>query len=98
MVVIYAKASRVLVWLGEAVDDSDEAIEIIHTYAVQGSEVTHPNDYCVLKLLQRPWFQRIWVKKPPCQTKFGKGKLMCPGSSRSCRRSSCTDAMRPFRD
>ncbi|KAK4155069.1 heterokaryon incompatibility protein-domain-containing protein [Chaetomidium leptoderma] len=47
MAKIYAKAGRVIVWLGEAADGSDQAIEDIRFAAV-------------LALLQRPWFQRIW--------------------------------------
>jgi hypothetical protein len=40
MTIIYAKASRVLVWLGEAADASDEAIEFIR-HASMPSRVAH---------------------------------------------------------
>jgi hypothetical protein len=65
MPIIYAKASRVIVWLGEAKDDSDQAVESIRL----GSEKsvnpsnTGPFQQPILQLLKRPWFHRIWVRK-----------------------------------
>ncbi|RYP52665.1 hypothetical protein DL768_002221 [Monosporascus sp. mg162] len=69
MAKIYAKASRVIVWLGEAAADSDQAIEYIRTAAVEESSkslvdeslVNETSQQAILTLLQRPWFQRIWV-------------------------------------
>ncbi|KAL8347259.1 hypothetical protein RB601_003225 [Gaeumannomyces tritici] len=78
MAKIYANASRVIVWLGEAVDAGDQALEAIRMAAREhmdptiyqpGHQATHAhqpansaiNRQAVLKLLQRPWFQRIWV-------------------------------------
>ncbi|RYP78247.1 hypothetical protein DL771_000724 [Monosporascus sp. 5C6A] len=60
---IYAKASRVIVWLGEAAADSDQAIEDIRTAAEQfsGFLISGTGQQAILTLLQRPWFQRIWV-------------------------------------
>lgn len=63
MAKIYSQASRVLVWLGEAADNSDQALEEIR--AAGGKATNSLNDEtiqsAVLALLQRPWFQRIWV-------------------------------------
>jgi hypothetical protein len=62
---IYGQANRVVVWLGEAADNSDLAFEEMRrvkgkkdvtTFEVQRIEIA------VLALLQRPWFQRIWVR------------------------------------
>jgi hypothetical protein len=79
MAKIYAKASRVIVWLGEAADNSDEALKAIrriaeeqHTnsaiYKTNQEAVLAPPDQqpktdqqAILKLLEREWFQRIWV-------------------------------------
>lgn len=64
MAKIYGHANRVIVWLGEAADDSDLALEEIR--ATMGKMSTNSLDseriqQAVLALLQRPWFQRIWV-------------------------------------
>jgi hypothetical protein len=64
MVEIYGKASRVLVWLGEAEEDGDKALEAIrYTSEMSAKDLSHieSNRRPILKLLQRPWFQRIWV-------------------------------------
>ncbi|KAL8296261.1 hypothetical protein RB600_001644 [Gaeumannomyces tritici] len=84
MAKIYAKASRVIVWLGDAADNSDQALEAIRKAAQEqytDSAIYEPNhqatlalshqdltnssnneaNQAVLNLLQRPWFQRIWV-------------------------------------
>ncbi|KAL8404479.1 hypothetical protein RB594_009368 [Gaeumannomyces avenae] len=82
MAKIYAKASRVIVWLGEASDNGDQALEAIRMAAQKqhtNSAIYEPNhqttlaqdptnssnneanQQAILKLLQRPWFQRIWV-------------------------------------
>jgi hypothetical protein len=65
MAEIYAKASRVVVWLGEAEADGDRALEVIR---LTGEKSVKPPDAevlqeAVLKLLQRPWFRRIWVRR-----------------------------------
>ncbi|KAH7088033.1 heterokaryon incompatibility protein-domain-containing protein, partial [Paraphoma chrysanthemicola] len=61
---IYGQANRVLVWLGEASNDSDLAFnemrrvkgkEDMTTLEIQRLELAG------LALLQRPWFQRIWI-------------------------------------
>ncbi|RYP70407.1 hypothetical protein DL769_004969 [Monosporascus sp. CRB-8-3] len=66
MAEIYSKASRVVVWLGEAENDSDRALEEIRLLA--NSTSTEPlnskaTEQAILPLLRRPWFQRIWVGK-----------------------------------
>jgi hypothetical protein len=85
MAKIYAKASRVVVWLGKAANNSDHALIALRKAAeeqctdsaigettTRGSIFT-PSDeqtttsavnetqQAILKLLERPWFQRIWV-------------------------------------
>jgi hypothetical protein len=66
MAKIYSQANRVTVWLGEAADDSDQALEEIR---VTGGKIsTHSLNKevigkAVLALLQRPWFRRIWVRE-----------------------------------
>jgi hypothetical protein len=66
MAAIYAKASRVIVWLGEAENDSGRALDTIRT-ACEKSAVpsdTEPFDeQAVSELLKRRWFRRIWVRK-----------------------------------
>ncbi|RYP07583.1 hypothetical protein DL764_002410 [Monosporascus ibericus] len=63
---IYSKASRVVVWIGEAEDGSDQALEEIRLLA--NSTSTEPlnsksTEQAILPLLRRPWFQRIWATK-----------------------------------
>lgn len=62
---IYAKAGRIIVWLGEAADGSDRAIEVIRVASAEQTP-TPPDEtsqHAILRLLQRPWFQRIWVRE-----------------------------------
>ncbi|KAE8382672.1 heterokaryon incompatibility protein-domain-containing protein [Aspergillus bertholletiae] len=66
---IYAQADRVIVWLGEAIEDGDNALKRIHRLAEDQSlqdksllaQSHKTSDDACLKLLQREWFQRIWV-------------------------------------
>ncbi|EXA30773.1 hypothetical protein FOVG_17873 [Fusarium oxysporum f. sp. pisi HDV247] len=60
MAKIYAKASRVIVWLGEATPDNDQALEEIRIAAEQPTKPS-TKEGTILKLLEGPWFQRIWV-------------------------------------
>ena len=57
---IYASANRVIVWLGEATNADDGAIS-----ALCNAAASKPSDSSahssILALLERPWFQRIWV-------------------------------------
>ncbi|PQE07340.1 hypothetical protein CJF32_00005221 [Rutstroemia sp. NJR-2017a WRK4] len=61
---IYSKAARVLIWLGETAHESDKALETIRIIAEDNS-TNSLNDtatqQAVLALLERSWFQRIWV-------------------------------------
>ncbi|KAH7384351.1 heterokaryon incompatibility protein-domain-containing protein, partial [Phaeosphaeria sp. MPI-PUGE-AT-0046c] len=59
---IYACAKRVVVYLGEAADNSNEALEAIRAAGMRpSSENSENNARSVDLLLQREWFQRIWV-------------------------------------
>jgi hypothetical protein len=62
MAKIYAKASRVIVWLGGATPDSGQALEEIRIAAEQRTKRSI-NESAILELLEGPWFQRIWVRK-----------------------------------
>jgi len=64
MTKIYGHANRVNIWLGNAADNSDQAFEDIS--AAAGSKGTHlskTRQSAILKLLDRPWFRRIWVRR-----------------------------------
>jgi hypothetical protein len=64
MAKIYGQANRVIVYLGEAADDSDQALEDIRVAAEDESMNLLPSakvQKAILKLLERPWFRRIWV-------------------------------------
>ncbi|KAI1015049.1 hypothetical protein LB503_004022 [Fusarium chuoi] len=72
MAEIYAKATRVIVWLGEVADKSDYALEAIRAaaeeeYAVEqqytGTAADTTSLEFIMALLERPWFQRIWVSE-----------------------------------
>lgn len=60
---IYGQANRVIVWLGKAEDDSNQALETIRSVAEDESKNVLDNSEAVLALFQRPWFERIWVRK-----------------------------------
>ncbi|KAF2177892.1 hypothetical protein K469DRAFT_438097, partial [Zopfia rhizophila CBS 207.26] len=62
MAKIYSKANRVIVWLGEAADNSDRAFEEILVAAGEKYTKSSNNDtiqQAILALVQRPWFWRI---------------------------------------
>ena len=64
MAKIYGQANRVVVYLGVAADASDQALEDIRVAAEDESEdlsISEKRQKVILKLLERPWFQRIWV-------------------------------------
>ncbi|KAH0490042.1 hypothetical protein TgHK011_001527 [Trichoderma gracile] len=64
MAEIYSKASRVLVWLGEAADGSNRALKQIRMSADEEQQnllLTEEDRQAILAILQRPWFRRIWV-------------------------------------
>ncbi|KAE8161442.1 heterokaryon incompatibility protein-domain-containing protein [Aspergillus tamarii] len=70
---IYGEAWRVIVWLGDEADQSSETLEAIRKAAEDASVDLLPQAYSherpdrekylssSLALVQRPWFQRIWV-------------------------------------
>ncbi|KAF7958399.1 hypothetical protein EAE96_001948 [Botrytis aclada] len=64
---IYGQATLVIVYLGEAADDSDLALESIRVAADDENEkprnplASKRNQESILGLLERPWFQRMWV-------------------------------------
>jgi hypothetical protein len=66
MAMIYSKAHRVLVWLGETADDVEGALEDIQR-AVNEESTEHLNKTinhnAIINLLQRRWFQHIWVRQ-----------------------------------
>lgn len=64
MAEIYCKANRVIVWLGENANDSDQALKAIRSAADEESPKSPNNDkhrQAILAILERPWFRRIWV-------------------------------------
>ena len=66
MAKIYSNAQCVIVWLGEKTEDTDKALEDIQRVANK-EFIAHSkkeiNQQAVLRLLQQPWFQRIWVRE-----------------------------------
>lgn len=68
MALIYAKAAKVIVWLGDATADSDQAIEDIRVAAWE--DRNNPNRTMkvyadrssISALLERSWFERVWVR------------------------------------
>jgi hypothetical protein len=65
MAKIYSKANRVIVWLGEASDHSDRALQEIRIAADEESTIPSINQtvqQAILTLLRRQWFRRIWVR------------------------------------
>lgn len=64
MAEIYAKAFRVVVWLGEAEVGSERALEIIGLPKEKfaGLSNTESTRDAIRQLLARPWFQRVWVR------------------------------------
>ncbi|KAF5020014.1 hypothetical protein F66182_7950 [Fusarium sp. NRRL 66182] len=64
MAKIYAKASRVIVWLGSSAAESHQALEELRFAASEqpiSPSRSEIGQQAVLTLLRRPWFQRIWV-------------------------------------
>ena len=71
MAEIYARARYVLIWLGDAEDDGDEALEAIclageiperDSLRAETLSRMETSSEKIIKLLRRPWFQRIWVR------------------------------------
>lgn len=95
MAKIYAKASRVIVWLGEAAADSDQALEQIRTAAVKQSTnpaiIVTSHQQAILTLLERPWFRRIWVRGRRSTISTGVINEVNLGAPRGCRGSAYPD-------
>jgi hypothetical protein len=72
MAEIYASANRVVVWLGETSSNSDTAFDELRKAAKKDVQVWQPLPEksladAVFAVLERPWFQRIWVCIPTRQ-------------------------------
>ena len=112
MAKIFAKASRVIVWLGEAADNSNQALEVIRMAAEEqhtnstiyktnrqapsnqhptNSAINETNQQAVLRLLERPWFQRIWVSGRQPTMWEEVIDIVYSGPSRGCRGSTYPD-------
>jgi hypothetical protein len=66
MAKIYGQANRVIVWLGEAAEHSDQALKKICDAGGETTTHSFENESiqkAVIALLERPWFRRIWVRK-----------------------------------
>ncbi|KAL7917945.1 heterokaryon incompatibility domain-containing protein [Trichoderma austrokoningii] len=63
MAEIYCKANRVIVWLGESADGSDQVLKSIRMAADEEVPKSSGNidGQAILTILRRPWFRRIWV-------------------------------------
>lgn len=65
MAELYAKAGRVIVWLGDLENGSDNALMAIHE-AARNLQYTSrsllASDQSISALFERPWFRRIWVR------------------------------------
>jgi hypothetical protein len=69
---IYQNCSRVCVWLGDAADDSDQAMQLVNDHAELWLMMPHlpslleeeeliPQWRALTFLVLRPWFTRLWV-------------------------------------
>jgi hypothetical protein len=65
---IYARASRVIAWLGEAEDGSNQALESIRLARQKFAESSDIQrfQWPIQQLLKRPWFYRVWVSNQIC--------------------------------
>jgi hypothetical protein len=93
MATIYAKASSVIVWLGEAQNNSDQALDALRIassarfeakqYRQTAQASIWLSEPAILQLLERPWFRRIWVRK----STFAEGNCETNGRPRSFKKS-----------
>jgi hypothetical protein len=66
MAKIYGQAARVIVWLGKAATNSDQALDAIRIAGIETSCRSLNKkaiEKSILAILQRPWFRRIWVRE-----------------------------------
>lgn len=62
MVLVYAHAKSVLVWLGEEADGSSDLFgNLVGSGSQRESSVVEVTRETVIAFLRRPWFTRIWV-------------------------------------
>lgn len=64
MATIYAQANRVVVWVGEIVDNSDQALQEIRNAGgkkLKQSLSENTMQQAVTALFRRPWFRLICV-------------------------------------
>jgi hypothetical protein len=92
MAKIYGQATHVIIWLGEAADNSDQAFEDIRVAAEDeftNSLIEETGQKAILKLLERLWFRRIWVREQILNNiyKVLKIDLGTSGSRCSAKRS-----------
>ncbi|KAH7082693.1 heterokaryon incompatibility protein-domain-containing protein [Paraphoma chrysanthemicola] len=66
MVRVYSMAARVLIYIGEKEKSSDLAMDAIADIT---GEVTHVRFLAVEDLLNRPWFERVWVIQEVARSK-----------------------------
>ncbi|KAE8367503.1 heterokaryon incompatibility protein-domain-containing protein [Aspergillus caelatus] len=95
MRMIYAQAERVIVWLGDATENGDKALDGIRCLAEEQYTASTLNtsenyDAC-LRLLQQDWFSRIWVLQEVgvarcvnimCGSVSINGHIFCEGLTR----------------
>jgi hypothetical protein len=73
---IYSCANCVLVWLGDAADHSDEAIEALRIAGRQRAANSIHQECAqvnTVRLLERDWFRRVWVS---VQSFVDRGKTL----------------------
>ncbi|KAE8151467.1 heterokaryon incompatibility protein-domain-containing protein [Aspergillus avenaceus] len=93
---IYAQAQHVIVWLGEATENGDKALETIRRLG-EGQDLTNyifkvpDDDDAYLGLLNRDWFNHIWVLQEVgvarsvylmCGSVYINGHVFCEGLKR----------------
>jgi len=86
---IYSQASRVVVYLGESADESDNAMNWIReidvpsdfgqsAYSYDGKvKIIRPDTAMIEALLRRPWFSRVWVLQ---EVALANEAVVCCGS------------------
>jgi len=98
---IYSQATRVLVWLGEEANNSTQALEDIRSAAENASTPlaeSGTNQEAILKLLERPWFRRVWVRQKIQSFSSKEIIKRYLDHSRSRRGSACFNHLRSHRD
>ncbi|RDW80972.1 hypothetical protein BP5796_05670 [Coleophoma crateriformis] len=91
MKLVYEKATRVITWLGEEYDCSEDAFKFFHSVLKRGVPKTMSESWvpwrssihiqrearAVMKLFARDYWRRIWVLQ---ELKFAKDVMFCVGS------------------